>query len=130
MKKTILFITSAILLASVIFIFAGNQDIIGPVQPACCASEDGFCRDIGKPVGQAGCGLEHEKWTFISDEDFCNQFDECYAGECSIRGHALPGDREYYECVATCKDTGECKCTGDLKTCLGEFSWIVLPRTY
>lgn len=125
MKKPQLIILISILIVSaIIFVIAQNTEPM--IIPACCASEDGYCKDIGVKVGESGCGSEYDKYTFISNEKFCNRLsEECVLpGKCYIRGKLQEKPKQYYACVALCKESGECECSGDLTTCTGDFDWV------
>jgi hypothetical protein len=97
--------------------------------PACCATEDGQCKDI--LVSTSGtCGSDHPGYTFLSNDDFCNRVEDCcyepgncIPGKCYIEGKLQKREMFFLSCVVTCKEAGVCTCTGNLKTCTGDFSW-------
>jgi len=89
----------------------------------CCADAEGQCQDFILPKTESGCGSYHEDWTYITELEFCNEMEECTVGCCNIRGADQPLSTQQHECAALCKDAGVCECSGDLATCVGDFSW-------
>ena len=89
----------------------------------CCADAEGQCQDFILPKSEGQCGSYHEDWTYITEEEFCNEMDECVVGCCNIRGLDQMIPAQKYECAALCRDAGICECSGDLASCSGEFSW-------
>jgi hypothetical protein len=129
-KHHLLILSLAILLVSLVIFTIANEGEAAIIVPVCCATEEGLCRDIMIKAGESGCGEGHDKYTFISNEDFCNQREECCTpiGECStgtcyIRGKKQKHMQQKYACIALCKDSGECDCPGDLNSCTGDWEW-------
>jgi hypothetical protein len=110
---------------------APNDPIQDPVSPSdnavhkavCCADAEGVCQDFLLPKVESQCGSYHPDWTYITEQEICNEQDECTVGCCQIRGQDQPFAAQKYECAALCRDAGVCDCPSDLASCVGDFSW-------
>jgi len=122
-QKTKLLIILIILIITLISITilaqkkSHQRSIFGLIAPKtykviAIANQDGTCQDLPHYLYDPD-----KAWNMVSESAYCNEVDQVSKGCCLIRGRYQKLNKEQYECTSLCKESGQCNCDLDFKTC-------------
>ena len=76
------------------------------------SNQDGTCQDLPNYLYDPEKG-----WNMVSESKYCNEVEEANLGCCSLRDKFQKLEKQEDECISLCKESGQCNCDLDFKTC-------------